>query len=454
MERGRRSGKKNTGIRLSRLNILLICAGIVLALLMAIYMYQTSDSVRQIVTVTNDFLSNQQTGGMLKDFARNMSDQAMAFVQSGDPGTAKAYEGQMNTINTQLDEYEPDSTYSEIANEEFGKAVSIFRAMQAEELRAMRLTADTLPQPVRDALPAIVTETELSAEDQALSPEEKKAAAVAILTAEEYAAGEEQISTAVDMNHRYASVAGQERADRTFARVKGIIGDQTILVLMFVALSVLALLLNRKLILAPIRKSVNSLDRRETIPEEGCYEMRHLARVYNDVLKDNEEKTEELSYTASHDALTGVFNRDAFDKFYRQIEKKEHYGIIMLDVDHFKQYNDEFGHDIGDKVLCTAVEAMKRHFRSEDHISRVGGDEFCIIMPGTDQDQAERIREKILLINRELAEDCGDMPPISVSAGIAFWDRPKPDGSLLKDADSALMDLKKTRDKCCAVYPE
>ena len=95
---------------------------------------------------------------------------------------------------------------------------------------------------------------------------------------------------------------------------------------------------------------------------------------------------------------------------------------------------------------------MKRHFRSEDHISRVGGDEFCIIMPGADQEQAEKIVEKIEQINRELKEDSNDLPPVSVSAGIAFWDRPNPDGSLLKDADSALMNLKKTRDHCCAVY--
>ena len=61
---------------------------------------------------------------------------------------------------------------------------------------------------------------------------------------------------------------------------------------------------------------------------------------------------------------------------------------------------------------------------------------------------------RLYQINQELAENCGDLPPITVSAGIAFWNRPQADGSLLKDADSALMDLKKTRDKSCAVYPE
>lgn len=454
MEYNRRSGDKSAGIRLSRLHIVLIFAGLLLALLMTVSMYQTTRSVGEVVEFTNNYLTNQQTGGMLRDFSQRMSEQAMSFVQSGDVGSARSYEGQLNTINVQLAQYEPQTSTSEDANDEFLKAVNAFREREAEELRAMRLVADTLPQPAFEALPEFIRTAELSAEEQALSPEEKKAAATAILTAEDYNAKEETIRTAVDLSHRHSSVAGQEQAGKSLSRVRKIVGTQTILIILLMALAVLALVLNRVMILTPIKRSVGNLDRREPIPVEGCQEMRHLARVYNEVLKDNEEKTEALTYTATHDALTGVYNRDAFDKRYRDIEHREHYGVIMLDVDHFKQYNDEFGHDIGDRVLCTAVETMKMFFRSEDHISRVGGDEFCIIMPGTDQAQAGKIREKIELINRELTHASKELPPITISAGIAFWDRPNPDGSLLKDADSTLMELKKVRDKHCAVYGE
>ena len=454
MNREESSGRKHAGIRLSRLNILLICIGLILVGAMVVSMYKTTASVRAVVTFTNSYLSNQQTGGMLRDISEKQGEQAMAFVQSGEPGPAMAYEGQMNAISAQLALYDPVSSNSAAADDEFQKAMEAFNTRSAAEKRAMRLAADDMPRPAFETLPAFLKETELSAEDLTLSPEEKKAAAVSLLTAEDYTAAQNTIREAIDLSHRYSSEEGRIQAGETLTRVKGIVGAQTVLIILFIVIALLALILNRALIISPIRKSVQSLDRREPIPEEGCYEMRHLARVYNEVLKDNEEKTEELSYTASHDALTGVYNRDAFDKLYREIEKKEHYGIIMLDVDHFKQYNDDFGHDIGDRVLCTAVETIKRHFRSEDHISRVGGDEFCIIMPGTDQDQAEKIRDKIIQINQELAENCGDLPPITVSAGIAFWNRPQADGSLLKDADSALMDLKKTRDKSCAVYPE
>lgn len=453
--KGEQKGKAGTrggGVRLSHLNVLLICVGVVLAALMAISMYRTTSSVKETVTFADDYISNQQTGGMLRDFASGMGGQAMAFVQSGEPGPALAYEGQMAAINAQLEQYSPETSNSEDANAALMEALSAFRERNATEKRAMRLAADTMPQGMMKALPAFLRNTELSEEDQALSPEEKKALAVSLLTAEDYTSKEEMIRTAVDLGHRRASEEGKIRAEKTSMKVNRIVGNQAILMVLVLIVAVLALLANRILVLSPMQNSVKNLNRREPIPEEGGYEMRRLARAYNEVLKENEEKTEALSYTASHDALTGVYNRDAFDKVYRQVENQEHIGLIVIDVDHFKQYNDDFGHDIGDKVLCTAVDAIRRQFGGVDHISRIGGDEFCIIMPGEDQEQAERIREKIIRINEDLAESSRKLPPITISAGIAFWDRPNPKGSLFKDADSALMELKKTRNDCCAVY--
>ena len=444
--------RKRRGIRLNHLNIVMICIGLVLATLMVVSMYSTTDSVKQIVSFTNSFLGNQQTGGMLREFAGKLSEQAMTFVQSGEVGPAKAYETQLNVINGQLEQYSPDAFVSAAAGTEFDTAVQAFRGRLQTERIAMRMVAESMPKPMFEALPDFLKETELSEEDKALSEEARKGKAIGMLTSESYTGLEETIRDAIDNSHKFSSQEGQKQADTTFTKVQHIMGNQTVLVLLFLVVSVLALLLNRFLIISPIQKSVENLDKREPIPEKGSYEMRHLARVYNDVLKENQEKTEKLTYTATHDALTGVYNRTEFDRYYRQIEKQQNVGIIVADVDHFKQYNDDFGHDIGDRVLCTAVEAMKRHFRTVDHISRIGGDEFCIIMPRTGQKDAEKISEKIHEINKELSEEGGDLPPVTISTGVAFWDRPDPDGSLFKDADTVLLDLKKTRDDCCAVW--
>ena len=144
-ENNRRRGDKLAGIRLNRMNILMICIGLIIATLMAVSMYRTTVSVKDIVTVTNNYLSNQSAGGMLRDFATNLGEQAMAFVQSGEVGSAKSYEAQMEVINARLAQYEPETSNSAAANSEFTTAVEAFRARNSLEISAMRLAAATMP---------------------------------------------------------------------------------------------------------------------------------------------------------------------------------------------------------------------------------------------------------------------------------------------------------------------
>ena len=447
------SGKRRAGIRLSHLNILLIVIGLVISAFMVYSTYQTTNSVSGIVTMTDTYLNNQQAGGMLRDVAAGMSELAAAFVNSGEPGIVMSYEGQRNALLAQMDLYISDSAGGGDADEAYQQAVETFFAQSAVEEHAMRLAADVMPAPLFETLPAFLREMELTADEQTFTSEEKKAAALALLSSDEYHSYSGTIRAAVDLSHRLSSEDGKESAAKTAANFSVIVRKQKILVFLFIIVAVIALLVNRHLILSPIRKSIGSLDRREPIPERGCYEMRRLARVYNEVLKDNEEKNEKLSYTATHDPLTGLINRADFDRLFG-ILGSEQVGIVVADVDHFKQYNDEFGHDIGDRVLQIASSALKRNFRSEDQVCRIGGDEFCVIMPGLCQADGNGIKERIIRINRELKEAVTDLPPVTITAGIAFWDRPGPKGSVFKDADSALLSLKKTREGCCAVYGE
>ena len=441
---------KHSGIRLSRLNFFFIIVGLVIAVLMIYSMIQTSNSFRQIVSVTESYLSSQQTAGMLKNISDEMSEKCVAFVHSGTPDLTYAYFGQYEAITAQV---ESDSSLQEsgASEDEFmAKALNTFETMKQTEIRAMRLVADTLPMGMEAFSPRLQA-VSLSAEDAALSPEEKKALALSLISSEEYLSCSKTIAGAVDDSHRIASEKGKNRAVQTEQNVRGVINTQTVLVLLFLAVAVLALIMNRFLIIRPIQRSVDNLDRREPIPVQGSYEVRHLAQVYNDVLKDNVEKAAALSYAASHDALTGLYNRAAFDKVYQQY-KDGHTGVMIADVDHFKQYNDEFGHDVGDHVLKIVADKLTEHFRTGDFICRIGGDEFCVIMPDIPHSQSDTMVEKIRTINKELAELGEGLPPISLSAGFAFWDRPNPKGDLLKDADFVLLKLKKTRADCCAVY--
>lgn len=443
-------GKKR-GVRLSRVNVLLIFLGLVIALFMVFSMYETNRSFNQIVNMTESYLSSQQTAGMLSNIANGMSEQCAAFLRTGEPDCVHVYAGQLSAINAQIKANETMQSSDESRDEFLAKAIEAFRAMNETEIRAMRLMADTLPMGMA-AYPLLIQQTKLSPEDEALTAEEKKTLAEKLIDSAEYRLNKEALTAAVDDSHRVASEQGKNRAAQTSAEVRKVMRRQKLLIFLFILIAVIALLMNRFLIISPIQRSVDKLDKREPLPVLGSYEVRHLANVYNEVLKDNAEKTEALSYAATHDALTGLYNRADFDKVYSTCAN-DTIGIIIIDVDHFKQFNDEFGHSVGDHVLKIVAVKLMEHFRSEDHVSRIGGDEFCIIMPGTKQEQAETIVEKIYEINRELQDNPDGLPSITLSAGLAFWDRPDPGESLLRDADSMLLSLKKTRTDCCAVYP-
>lgn len=111
---------------------------------------------------------------------------------------------------------------------------------------------------------------------------------------------------------------------------------------------------------------------------------------------------EELRKLASHDALTGLLNRRALLEVGEiEFGRARRYGyplsIILLDCDHFKRVNDSFGHDVGDKVLMRFAEILKDAIRDADHVSRLGGEEFVVILPHTSLDGAMQLAERLRL---------------------------------------------------------
>ncbi len=106
---------------------------------------------------------------------------------------------------------------------------------------------------------------------------------------------------------------------------------------------------------------------------------------------------EELKYMSYHDQLTGLFNRRYFEEMIEQIDSKENLplSIMMTDINGLKIINDSFGHALGDELLKMTAAVFKEGCRSGDVICRLGGDEFTIIMPQTDSDEAKIIAEKL-----------------------------------------------------------
>ena len=166
-----------------------------------------------------------------------------------------------------------------------------------------------------------------------------------------------------------------------------------------------------------------------------------LLDTQKELLEDNTN----LARLASTDPLTGLFNRN----YMNDILQREHsryqrygqlFGIILIDVDHFKRVNDMHGHDVGDMVLTQVAQQLKAAVRNTDFVGRWGGEEFLICCSTTDTGDIEAIAENVRITIAESEFEI--VENLTVSLGCALI-HPKEDiGSLIKRSDVALYEAK------------
>ena len=181
-----------------------------------------------------------------------------------------------------------------------------------------------------------------------------------------------------------------------------------------------------------------------------------------------------LREESSRDSLTGFYNRrfltlklkSEFRKFLAKrgfFRTPEEISVIMLDLDNFKLINDSFGHAEGDRVLCAMAEAIRSSVRKQELVCRYGGDELCIILPGTSIGNAAQFAEKIRTViasHPDLSyrtKDGTDTVRVTASIGVASVAGTKilEHGSLLKAADRALYRAKSGgRNRVCIYDPQ
>ena len=141
-------------------------------------------------------------------------------------------------------------------------------------------------------------------------------------------------------------------------------------------------------------------------------------------ITERKEMEERLRYMGTHDRLTDLYNRTFFEVEVARLERGNEFpvSIVMVDVDELKGVNDTQGHTAGDDLLKRTAQLLREAFRKEDIVARIGGDEFAVILPGTD---AMVTVETIRRVRRSLADHNKDYPtfPLSLSMGAATGER-------------------------------
>lgn len=172
-----------------------------------------------------------------------------------------------------------------------------------------------------------------------------------------------------------------------------------------------------------------------------------LQRLVQERTRDLEEARQELEKLAETDRMTGLYNRLKLDEILMaEVQRAKRYGnmfsILLFDLDNFKDINDTLGHQIGDKVLKDLANVISHRVRETDKIGRWGGDEFMIISPETNLEDASLLAE-IIRVSLE-SHDFGINMQVTSSFGVTSWRENDNYNDLIDRADKALYQAKRS----------
>ncbi|WP_025599858.1 diguanylate cyclase domain-containing protein [Burkholderia sp. WSM2230] len=238
-----------------------------------------------------------------------------------------------------------------------------------------------------------------------------------------------------------------------------LLGDSIIhMVLIFSGLAVLLAILFARALTKPLHMLAYAATHlfaehaMETLPLKRTDEIGILARCFDRLRREIRSqmdalhvKQRELVHLATHDVLTGLPNRTLFmDKLERAIQdatrRREGLAVLFVDLDRFKQINDQFGHSVGDKVLVAVARRLKQVLHSADVVARLGGDEFIVLIEGPrSAEAAPGVASRIMTtLNEEIVMD-GQGMTVGASIGISqFPDDSGTAEELLLNADAAM----------------
>ena len=249
-----------------------------------------------------------------------------------------------------------------------------------------------------------------------------------------------------------AVVAEVIAGDPQAAALEELTRSQLALALLLFAIIVVLFLLSMFLIVRPVQKNVKQILNHKTLTLKGVYEIRCMAASYNLMVEENQKHNQALRYMVEHDHLTGLLNRGSFDMLRKQLEN-DPIALLILDVDKFKDVNDTYGHDMGDRVLQRVGWLLGHAFRAGDHPFRIGWDEFAVIMSDMNSGLKQAVLDKIEFIKKGLDETEGELPKVTLSIGVAFREQcGTGEDELFKLADAALYRVKNRGRNGCEFY--
>lgn len=431
---------KVNGVSLRTVYKWLVIIAVTMSAFLIVSTFHTISRFKDMSGATDQYIELQQAADELMQASDYLTEMARRFAVDGNKEYLDAYFEEAFETNRREDAIEKMSkdSKSEHALQKLRAAMEASVSLMDTEYYAMRLIVDA--KGIED-YPEQLEYVDVHPSDDALSSDEKMTRARNLLTDNAYYDQKDKIINRMRESVDeliYLTRSSQNTVNARLTREFDII--RLIILLQAVGI-IIVIFLTAQLGINPVLKAVDMIKADSPIPEIGANEFRYLARTYNKMYEIYKQSVSRLNYKVSHDELTGIYNRSGYNLLLNSTELDSTY-LILIDADRFKAINDTYGHEIGDKILQKIANVLRKSFRSEDYVCRIGGDEFAIVMLHADKKLENLIKSKIDRINHELADTSDNLPSISISAGVMYGKDATDTTELFEKADIALYETK------------
>jgi len=446
--------EKKTGLHIRTANFFVIIITLCASVALLIANISVRRGYERMETASDRYIEAQLAASEMESASDYLTDRVRCFVVTGDGQYLDDFFEEVE-ITRRRDDAVSKLEYL-LKGREGGAITSLHNALRLSnelvetEYYAMRLRLESDGTDYT-SLPDQLKNIELSEADQKLSKEQKRDKAATKVFDSEYMHYKDRIRENVNICTQELMRNSSIELEESSSKMAVLVNIQSIMTLLFLVIVLVIVYIIREQIRKPLTQMVEKMQKQEPITPIGAEELRFVTRTYNKILNENRVARERLSHEASHDALTGLFNRGAYDMLMQSVDTS-HMALILIDVDYFKLINDTYGHAVGDRVLKRVADILLHSFRSVDIISRIGGDEFAVVMTRSNSSMKQIVLNKIEKANDVLSHPKDDLPPVTLSVGVAFSDRENPQGDIFKDADTALYRVKEAGRNGCAIY--
>jgi diguanylate cyclase (GGDEF)-like protein len=427
---------KDKGISLRTTQVVLVIGAVIISVFMFYSTYHLSVSFRRLTEASEEQIELRKAARELMDASDYLTERAQRFTIEGDLRFLNEYFTEAFQTNRREQALRTMSvkTDNSVAMESLQKAMDRSVSLMQMEYYAMRLVIEAKAY---TNYPSQLRAVHLSNEDMELHPIEKMRRASEILLSDAYYTQKEHIRS----NARHTLDELERMAYDTDAATLSSFSREMSFVRVIIMIQIIAvfamLVLTTHLGIHPVLNAVERIKSGSPIPEVGANEFRYLARAYNKMYEVYKNSLSRLNFKASHDELTGVYNRAGYDLLLSSLDLSSTY-MMMVDVDNFKEINDTYGHETGDNVLIKLARILKKNFRSDDYICRIGGDEFVIFMVHSNLGHRALVAGKMRRISEELADTSDGLPLVTISVGIVHGTEAPDVKTLFEKTDEAM----------------